>query len=135
LKKLRLLEEPPLPTRTTDEVHRETVTASPEVSAGLSLPAAAIDDVANNDEDSKLKDAVHKHGGKYWFAIVMLVAGRTRSKYLGRWHEALAVTIEIANGHPGKTGKWAYDEDCKLRGAIQTHGCRNWVPVAALVPG
>jgi hypothetical protein len=32
-------------------------------------------------------------------------------------------------------GKHEVDEDIKLRGAVQTHGGKNWVAVAALIPG
>jgi hypothetical protein len=37
-----------------------------------------------------------------------------------------------ANRH---TGKWATVEDIKLVGAVQRHGDKDWVAVAALVPG
>jgi hypothetical protein len=34
-----------------------------------------------------------------------------------------------------RTGKWVEDEDSKLKDAVQTHGGKNWVAIAALVPG
>jgi hypothetical protein len=37
------------------------------------------------DEDMKLKDAVHTHGGKNWAAIAALVPGRTTEQCRGRW--------------------------------------------------
>jgi hypothetical protein len=35
----------------------------------------------------------------------------------------------------GRTGKWTKDEDSKLKDALQTHGGKDWVAMAALVPG
>jgi hypothetical protein len=32
-------------------------------------------------------------------------------------------------------GKWTEDEDLKLKHSVQTHGGKNWVAIAALVPG
>jgi hypothetical protein len=84
------------------------------------------------DEDSKLKDAVQKHGGKDWFAISALVPGRTVSQCSGRWKNALHPSINRASG---RTGKWSEDEDIKLKDAVQTHGCKHWGTIAALVPG
>jgi hypothetical protein len=36
---------------------------------------------------------------------------------------------------PGRSGKWAEDEDDKLKDAVQMHGGKNWKDIAALVPG
>ena len=49
-----------------------------------------------------------------------------------RWHDALDPSIDRANG---RTGKWAEDEDIKLKDAVQTHGGKDWAAIAALVPG
>jgi hypothetical protein len=97
------------------------------------------------DEDIKLKDAVQMQGGKDlvavsamvpggkgWAAISALVLGRTRAQCYSRWHDVLAPHIDRANG---RTGKWAEDEDIKLKNAIQTHGGKNWPAIAAMVPG
>jgi hypothetical protein len=46
------------------------------------------------DEDSKLKDAVQKHGGKNWSAISELVPDRSSSQCWGRWHSALDPSID-----------------------------------------
>jgi hypothetical protein len=83
------------------------------------------------DEDSKLKDAVQRHGGKNWGAIAALVSGRTEKQCWNRWHNALDPSIDWANG---RTGKWTAVEDIKLKDAVQTHGGRNWISIA-LVPG
>jgi hypothetical protein len=33
------------------------------------------------------------------------------------------------------TGRWAEDEDDKLKDAVETHGGKNWAAIAALIPG
>jgi hypothetical protein len=84
------------------------------------------------DEDSKLKDAVQTHGGKDWAAIAALVPGRTRGQCCHRWHNVLDRSTDPAMA---RAGKWTEDEDSKLNDAVQMHGSKNWVTVAALVPG
>jgi hypothetical protein len=84
------------------------------------------------DEDDKLKDALQMNGGKNWGAIAALVPGRTKTQCYDRWKDALDPSIDRANG---RTGKWAEDEECNLKDAVQTHGDDDWVAVAALVPG
>jgi hypothetical protein len=83
-------------------------------------------------EDSKLKDAVQTHGDKDWIALSALVPGRTRIQCYNRWHNGLDPNIERASG---RTGKWAEDENSKLKDAVQTHGDKDWAAIAALVPG
>jgi myb proto-oncogene protein len=83
------------------------------------------------DEDSKLKDAVQTHGGKNWATIATLVPGRTKQQCRNRWN-CLDSSID---GTAGRTGKWAQDEDSKLKDAAQMHGGKNWSAVAALIPG
>jgi hypothetical protein len=85
------------------------------------------------DEDTKLKNAVHKHGGKDWAAIAALVPGRTRTQCHCRWQENLNPSrIKPANG---RTGKWTPDEDTKLKNAVRAHGAKNWKNIATFVPG
>jgi hypothetical protein len=84
------------------------------------------------DEDIKLKDAVQTHGAKAWVAISALVPGRTRDQCYNRWHNCLNSSIDRASE---STGKWAEDEDIKLKDAVQLHGSKDWVPISALVPG
>jgi hypothetical protein len=86
------------------------------------------------DEDIKLKNAVQTHSGKDWAAIAALVPGRTRIQCHYRWHSALDPSIDQMTGR-GDAGKWKEDEDTKLKDAVQTHGGKNWVAIAALVPG
>jgi hypothetical protein len=83
-------------------------------------------------EDAKLQDAVQTHGSKNWVAISALVPGRTKKQCWSRWHDALDPSIGRASG---RTGKWAEDEDSKLKDAVQIHGGKNWVAISALVPG
>jgi hypothetical protein len=45
------------------------------------------------DEDSKLKDAVHTHGDKDWVAIAALVPGRRQKQCRNRWHVVLDLRI------------------------------------------
>jgi hypothetical protein len=84
------------------------------------------------DEDIKLKEAVQKHGGKNWDAVARLVPDRTRSQCKNRWHNVLDPSTDKANG---RTGKWTADEASRLEGAVQMHGVKDWVAIAALVPG
>jgi myb proto-oncogene protein len=83
-------------------------------------------------EDSKLKDAIQTHGDKDWVALAALVPGRTRTQCQQRWHNGLNPSIDWANG---RTGKWAEDEDSKLKDAVKTHGDKDWAVNSALVPG
>jgi hypothetical protein len=84
------------------------------------------------DEDIKLKDAVQMHNGKNWDAIAALVPGRTMTQCRSRWHHTKNPRIDRTNG---RTGKWAEDEDIKLKDAVQTHGDKDWNAIAALIPG
>jgi myb proto-oncogene protein len=84
------------------------------------------------DEDSKLKDAVKRYGGKNWKEIAALVPGRTKVQCHSRWQNTLNLSIDRANG---RTGKWGEDEDSKLKDSVQMHGSKDWAEIAALVPG
>jgi hypothetical protein len=84
------------------------------------------------DEDSKLKDAVHTHGGKNWDEIATLVPGRTQIQCRSRWKNVLDPSIDRASR---RTGTWTEDEVSKLKAAVRTHGDKNWGAIAALVPG
>jgi hypothetical protein len=85
------------------------------------------------DEDNTLRKAIEMHGGKDWNAIATLVPGRTKTQCRLRWHSFLVVNkIDRANG---RTGKWAVDEDKKLKDAVKMHGSKDWDALAALVPG
>jgi hypothetical protein len=70
-------------------------------------------------EDTKLKDAVQMQGADNWKEIEALVPGRTKTQRWSRWHDALNPCIDRANG---RAGKWAEDEDSKLKDPVQTQG-------------
>jgi myb proto-oncogene protein len=84
------------------------------------------------NEDIKLKDAVQTHRGKNRGAIAALVSGRTEKQCNMRWRYALDSSIDRANE---RMGKWAEDEDTKLKDAVLSNGNKNWKEIAALVPG
>jgi hypothetical protein len=84
------------------------------------------------DEDSKLKDAVQLRGNKIWVTVAAHVPGRTKKQCWSRWHNALNPSIALT---PGRTGKWAEDEDSKLKCAVQMHYGKDWAAITALVPG
>jgi hypothetical protein len=84
------------------------------------------------DEDDKLKDAVQTHDGKNWNAIAALVPGRTKKQCWGRWNDILKPNIDQVTG---RTGRWAEDEDIKLKNAVQKLGSENWCAIATLVLG
>jgi myb proto-oncogene protein len=82
-------------------------------------------------ENSKLKDAVETYGARNWTVIAALIPGRTRLQCRNRWKDVLDPGINRANGRT----RWVEDEDNKLKDAVQTHGGKNWVEIAALVSG
>jgi Myb-like DNA-binding protein BAS1 len=80
------------------------------------------------EEDARLKEAVKNHGTD-WVAIAALVPSRTNEQCRRRW----VTSLDPANVK--NAGKWTPEEDAKLTEAVQKHGKRCWVTVAALVPG
>jgi hypothetical protein len=104
---------------------RKVVDPSIALTAGSTGKWTAVEDV-------KLKDAVQTHGSKNWEAIAALVPGRTKMQCYDRWKDTLDPKIDRVNA---RTGKWAEDEDIKLKDAVETHGGKNWDKIAALVPG
>jgi hypothetical protein len=84
------------------------------------------------DEDSKLRDAVQRYGGKNWGLIATLVTGRTKYQCNIRWRDFLGSSIDRENR---RTGKWTAVEDSKLKDAVQTHGGKDWAAITSLVPG
>jgi hypothetical protein len=85
------------------------------------------------DEDTKLKDAIQRHGGKNWDAIAASVPGRTRMQCQNRWHSSLHPSI---NRMSGRRCKWTVDEDRELKTAVDRLGAKNkWHAIAALLTG
>ena len=83
-------------------------------------------------EDSKLKEAAQRHGGKDWGAVTALVPSRRKSQCCMRWHYFLDPNND---GASGCKGKWAEDEDRKLKDAAQRYCGKDWAAIATLVPG
>jgi hypothetical protein len=83
-------------------------------------------------EDSKLRNAVQRHGGKNWETIAALVPGRTHAQCSSRWYTILDTNIDPTTA---RAGRWTADEDKKLRDSVKTHGGKDWAAIAALVPG
>jgi hypothetical protein len=82
-------------------------------------------------EDSKLKVAVKTHGGNDWVGIALLVTGRSKKQCWSRWYDILDPNIDSN----ARTRKWTVDEDSKLKAGVQRHGDKDWIAIAALVPG
>jgi myb proto-oncogene protein len=78
-------------------------------------------------EDTRLTEAVAEHGDNNWAVVGETVPGRTNSQCRKRWLYSLDPDIN--------SGKWTFEEDAKLIGAIAECGDNNWTAVAALVPG
>jgi myb proto-oncogene protein len=78
------------------------------------------------EEDTKLREAVKKHG-KNWVAIAEMVPGRTERQCRPRWTQAL-------DPASGDKGKWKAEEDAMLKDAVEKHG-KDWAAIAAMVPG
>jgi ubiquitin len=74
-------------------IYNHTVTAPSEAALNPNIVRANRRKWAP-DEDSKLKDAVQKHGGKNWDAISELVADRTNDQCRHRWHQLLNPSID-----------------------------------------
>jgi hypothetical protein len=85
------------------------------------------------EEDSKLTEAVNKHGKDCWVSVAAMVSGRTNRQCRDRW----VLTLDPANGkNPGQPRRgWKPEEDAKLTEAVNKYGKDCWVSVAAMVPG
>jgi hypothetical protein len=78
------------------------------------------------------KWAEDEDGGENWALIAALVPGRTKRQCASRWNDVLDPSIDRANG---RTGKWSESEVIKLEYAVNTLGDKDWVAIAAWVPG
>jgi hypothetical protein len=88
----------------TDPVTRATPAAP--------LPSAATSRAPRRSwtpaDDSKLREALHKHG-KNWVALAAMVPGRKNHQCRHRWISQLGPT-NVKN-----TAKWSAEEDAKLK--------------------
>jgi hypothetical protein len=91
-------------------------------------------------EDAQLASAVANtskkmYGREYktdWAVVTALVPGRTKKQCCNRWFRFLDPNIERENE---RRGKWAEDEDIRLKDTVQTHGDNEWAAVASRIPG
>jgi hypothetical protein len=110
----------------TDDIPTDPVT--PAASLASTVTSRAPRRNWNGEEDTKLTEAVKKHGKK-WVAVATMVPGRTDKQCRQRW----IYTLDPATA--GKTtGRWNGEEDAKLIEAVEKYG-KDWVVVATLVPG
>jgi hypothetical protein len=86
------------------------------------------------DEDGMLQDAVKLYGSKDWVQIAALIPYRSSSQCDSRWGYAFKPRIAKARATLRK-GAWTADDDELLQEAVQLNGGKNWVAIAALVPG
>jgi 3-keto-L-gulonate-6-phosphate decarboxylase len=114
---------------TTDDTPYEIPTdpVTPAASLLSKVASRAPSRSWKGEEDTKLIEAVQKHG-KDWVAVAAIVPGRTNQQCRSRW-------VQNLNPVAGKTmGRWKPEEGAKLIEAMQKHG-KNWVAVAAMIPG
>jgi hypothetical protein len=81
------------------------------------------------EENTKLTDAV-KQFGNNWVPVAALVPGRTNKQCRERWMKVLNPIIAQT-----PASKWTPEEDAKLAKAVTELGTRDWVQIAAMVPG
>jgi hypothetical protein len=80
------------------------------------------------EEDANLTKAVDKLGTQ-WPAVAALIPERSCMQCKNRWVKYLDHTV----AH--HSGKWTEEDDAKLTEAVTKLGARDWIAVAALVPG
>jgi hypothetical protein len=84
------------------------------------------------EEDELLMDAMKIHG-KDWSRVAVLVPGRTHKQCYNRWSKNVCPDIDKMTAY--NKDKWTVKEDEMLINAVKKLGNRDWVRVAALVPG
>jgi hypothetical protein len=85
------------------------------------------------DEDTKLKDAIQTYGSKNnWGAIAALVPGRAESQCYNRWRNTLNPDIDRGNE---RGIQWTKAEDKKLTVVVQKHNGKDFGAISALIPG
>jgi hypothetical protein len=84
------------------------------------------------EEEAKLIAAVAKRG-KDWVAVAALVPGRTNSQCCATWTDRVDPTT--SKGKKKITGRWTVEEIQKLVADAVKRCGKDWVAVAALVPG
>jgi hypothetical protein len=116
---------------TTTDSPDDTPTVPVTHTPATSLPRAGTSHAPhrkwNEEEDTKLIEAVKKHGTA-WVPVAALVPGRTNIQCRSRW------TNRLNPDNEKSAGKWTPEEDTKLIEAVKKHGT-GWTKIAALVHG
>jgi hypothetical protein len=117
---------------TTDETPTDDIPTDP-VTPAASLVSKVTSRTYprhwNVEEDTKLIEAVKKHGKK-WLAVAAMVPGRTDKQCRNRWTQVIDPVAAAAK----TKGIWKLEEDTKLTEAVKKYG-QKWVAVAAMVAG
>ncbi|XP_076884384.1 uncharacterized protein LOC143533506 [Bidens hawaiensis] len=93
-----------------------------------SLNASIIKAEWTSSEDNELRRAVAEHGESNWQNVASTLDGRTGTQCSNRWKKTL-------NPLRKKVGKWAPDEDKRLKIAVRLFGGKNYYKIAKFVPG
>ncbi|KAI3515764.1 hypothetical protein L1887_14668 [Cichorium endivia] len=93
-----------------------------------SLNASIIKNEWTPVEDEELRNAVAEYGDTNWQLVASTLEGRTGTQCSNRWNKSL-------NPMRKRVGKWAPDEDKRLKIAVKLFGGKNWNKIARFVPG
>ncbi|KAI3735603.1 hypothetical protein L6452_15110 [Arctium lappa] len=93
-----------------------------------SLNASIIKNEWTTPEDEELRVAVSEYGETNWQLVASTLEGRTGTQCSNRWKKSLNPLRE-------RVGKWAPDEDKRLKIAVRLFGAKNWYKIARFVPG
>lgn len=93
-----------------------------------SLNASIIKNEWTPPEDEELRNAVAEYGDSNWQLVASTLEGRTGTQCSNRWKKSLNPMRE-------RVGKWAPDEDKRLKIAVKLFGAKNWNKIARFVPG
>ncbi|KAI3780237.1 hypothetical protein L2E82_10208 [Cichorium intybus] len=93
-----------------------------------SLNASIIKNEWTPPEDEELRTAVAEYGDTNWQLVASTLEGRTGTQCSNRWNKSL-------NPMRKRIGKWAPDEDKRLKIAVKLFGGKNWNKIARFVPG
>ncbi|KAF8103701.1 hypothetical protein N665_0186s0069 [Sinapis alba] len=80
----------------------------------------------SSEEEKRLTVAVTLFGAQNWHKIARFVPGRTSTQCREKWANCLDPNVNH--------GKWAKEEDAKLREAMAEHEIGNWSKIASHVP-
>ncbi|CAM9116976.1 unnamed protein product [Ascophyllum nodosum] len=77
-------------------------------------------------EDSKLKEAVDRHGSGNWKLVAADIPGKTDMQCFHRW-------TKVFNG--GTKGPWSPEDDARVAKLVGQIGAKKWSCIAAQLPG